>query len=295
MVGAAKAGTTSLHDYLSRHPDIYLSNPKEPKYMSLTANKFPHTGPRDSEVDAAIIKTLEDYAALFRGGKNEKIVGEASADYLYFHETVIPLIKEMSPDAKILILLRNPVDRAFSAYRHMLSDGRETLSFEEALEREKERMRANYEFIWYYKDVGFYERQVRSYLTAFGEASVKVCLQNDLNEDPENVMCDIFKFLGVDENFTPDFSRRLNVSVIPKSESLESFLTDYEHPAKKILRPVLLSAIGRENTERLVNYFKQENKLRIKAGTRKRLIETYREDILKLEKLINRDLSMWLK
>ena len=122
-----------------------------------------------------------------------------------------------------------------------------------------------------------------------------MCLQDDLDENPENVIRDVFGFLGVDENFTPDFSRRLNVSSIPKSESIESFLTDYEHPAKKILRPMLLSTIGKENTERLVNYFRQRNKLRIKPGTRKRLIKTYRQDIIKLEKLINRDLKMWLK
>lgn len=233
--------------------------------------------------------------ALFRAAKNEKIVGEASADYIYFHETVIPLIKDISPDAKILILLRNPVDRAFSAYRHMLRDGRETLSFEEALERESERMSTNYEFIWYYKDVGLYERQVRAYITAFGEHNVKVCLHDDLDENPGGVMRDIFRFLGVDENFTPDFSRRLNVSSVPKSESFESFLTDYEHPIKKVLRPVLLSAIGKENTESLVNYFKERNQLRMKSKTRKLLIEAYREDILKLEQLINRDLSVWLR
>ncbi len=208
---------------------------------------------------------------------------------------MIPLIKEISPEAKILILLRNPVYRAFSAYRHMLRDGRETLSFEEALKREPERMNANYEFIWYYKDVGFYERQVRAYLSAFGEAGVKVCLQDDLDENPAEVVRDVFGFLGVDENFTPDFSRRLNLSSIPKSESLESFLTDYEHPVKRILRPVLLSTIGKENTERLVNYFKKRNRLRMKSKTRKYLTETYREDILKLEKLIKRDLSTWLK
>jgi len=280
---------------LSRHPDIYLSTPKEPKYLSLTANKFPHTGPRDSEVDEAIIKTRDDYMALFQDAGNERIVGEASADYLYFYEIVIPLIGEMNPGAKILILLRNPVDRAFSAYRHMLRDERETLSFEEALDREPERMSANHEFIWYYKDVGFYEPQVSAYIAAFGEPNVKVCLQDDLDENPEEVLQDIFRFLGVDENFAPDFDRRLNVSSIPKSESFESFLTDNEHPVKKILRPVLLSTIGKENTESLVNYFKRRNKLVMKPKTRKLLTETYREDILKLEKLINRDLSGWLR
>ena len=222
-------------------------------------------------------------------------MGEASADYLYFHETVIPLINEINPEAKILILLRNPVDRAFSAYRHMLRDRRETLSFEEALEREPERMSANYEFIWYYRDVGFYEPQVRAYMSAFGEDSVKVCLQDDLDESPANVIHEVFRFLGVDENFTPDLGRRLNVSSIPKSESFESFLIDYEHPVKKILRPVLLSTIGKVNTEKLVNYFKERNQLRMKPKTRTHLIETYREDILNLEQLINRDLSGWLR
>ena len=161
LVGAAKAGTTAVYAYISQHPEIYLSPLKEPKHLSISANKFPHNGPGDKKVDDGIIKSREEYLNLFKDAENVKVVGESSADYLYFYNSVIPLIKTISPYAKILIMLRNPVDRAYSAYRHMLMDNRENLSFEKALKYEDQRRSRNYEFIWFYKDVGFYYKQVK--------------------------------------------------------------------------------------------------------------------------------------
>ena len=294
IVGAAKAGTTSIYAYLSQHPDIYLSPLKEPKFFSVSANEFPHNGPGDSNVDSSIIRNWDDYIELFKDAGHEKVIGEASADYLYFNKTVIPLIYKISPDAKILIILRNPTDRAFSAYRHMLKDKRESLSFEEAIKAEVKRKRDNFEFIWFYKDVGYYYHQVLEYLKTFNKGFVKICLYDDLTENSSEVTRDILRFLEVDEGFSPDITVKHNVSEIKRNESIDHFLTEYDHPVKKLLRPLLLYTLGHDNTEKIVDYFKHKNVLRMRSKTRKHLIDIYREDIQKLEDLIERDLPLWL-
>ncbi len=271
-----------------------MSFQKEPKYLSIPANKFPHNGPGDKRVDDRIIKSREEYLNLFKDASSEKVIGESSADYLYFHNSVIPQIKTFCPQAKILIMLRNPVDRAYSAYRHMIMDKRENLSFEKALKSEDSRRKKNYEFIWYYRDVGFYYEQVRHYIDSFGRGNVKICLYDDFAENPLNVTKGIYKFLGVDEDFTPNTAVKYNVGPSVHNKSFEDFLVKYDHPVKKALRPMLLNTIGKRYTEALVNYFMHKNALSMKHETRKHLIEIYRDDILKLENLISRDLSGWL-
>jgi hypothetical protein len=295
IVGAAKSGTTSLYNYLIQHPDIYLSPLKEPKYLSSSANKFPHKGPGDIYVDNMVIKTWDEYLQLFAGVRNEKCIGEASADYLYFYKCVIPLIKIINAEAKIIIILRNPIERAFSAYKHLVRDGREMLSFEKALDIEEQRKKENYEFIWFYKDVGFYYNQVKAYLEAFGITRVRVYLFDDFSKKPFDIINDIFKFLEVNKDFIPDMSPKYNVSEVPRIKFLQRFLMNYNHPIKKLSRPILLKTIGKENTERLVNYFKKKNKKIINPKTREYLAQLYRDDILKLQDLIKRDLSKWLK
>ncbi|MEW6145497.1 MAG: sulfotransferase [Thermodesulfobacteriota bacterium] len=294
LVGAAKAGTTAVHVYLYQHPEVFMSFLKEPKYLSISANKFPHNGPGDEKVDDGIIKSREEYLDLFKDAGDEKVIGESSADYLYFHDTVIPLIKTICPSAKILIMLRNPVDRAYSAYRHMIMDEREDLSFEKALKQEAKRRQENYEFIWFYKDVGFYYEQVKHYIESFGREYVMVCLYDDFVADSAAVMKDIYRFLDVDEGFAPNTGVKYNVGPTVRSEYFEEFLVKYEHPVKRVLRPILLNTIGKGYTEALVNYFIRRNTLSMKPRTRKRLIELYRDDILKLEGLIDRNLSGWI-
>lgn len=293
IIGAAKSGTTSLYKYLSRHPQVFVSLVKEPKFFSLTANVFPHTGPGDDIVDKTIVRTMEEYLALFENCKDEKYLCEASADYLYFHKTVAPRLKDFNPDAKIIILLRNPVDRAFSAYKHMVRDGREALTFENAIKNENMRRALNYEFIWYYIDVGFYYAQVKTYISYF-EENVKIILYDDLSTHPIRVLNDIAFFLNIKKDVWPSLIDIYNASQVPRFKMVDFFLNDNSKPLKKILRPLVLKILGKESTERMVNYLKNKNTLNMKRRTRAYLIDIYKEDILKLQTLIDKDLSAWL-
>ncbi|ADG12893.1 sulfotransferase [Methanocaldococcus infernus ME] len=295
IVGAAKSGTTSLYHYLKEHPEIYMSPIKEPKFITSNFLKFPFQGIGDHLVERSIIKTWEDYTKLFSKVKNEKAIGEASADTLYYYKNSIKYIKKYLGEPKIIIILRNPIDRAFSAYLHLLRDNREYLTFEEALKVEKKRIKLNWDFIWHYKNVGFYYKQVKAYMKYFSE--VKIYLYDDLKKDTLKVVQDIYKFLEVNDSFVPTSIKiKFNVSGIPKNRFLHRFLTQ-PNPLKSVIKPFAKALIPKDMREKIMNKLIQINleKLQMKPETRSYLKNLYRKDILRLQDVIERDLSHWLK
>jgi hypothetical protein len=148
------------------------------------------------------------------------------------------------------------VERAYSAFLHMVRDCREPLKdFSQALENEEARICNNWEHIWHYQQAGFYYAQLQRYLAKFNPGQIRVYLFEDFNLNPLSVLQDIFQFLGVDESFIPDISEKQNASERPTS-SAKSALTTQVY---------------------------------------QQLIEVYREDIWRLQELIQRDLSNWLE
>ncbi|WP_407635122.1 sulfotransferase domain-containing protein [Thermodesulfobium narugense] len=292
MVGAPKAGTTSLYHYLSKHPQVFMSKVKEPKFFSYISGHRNFNGPGDSEGERDIIKTFEEYKRLFLNSNGSKILGECSVDSLYYYESVIPKIKEhLGKEVKIFIILRNPIDRAYSSYIYHLRDGRENLSFENALNEEEKRIKDNWEFMWHYKSVGLYFNQVSAYLENF--KNTKVCLFEDLKINPHCLMKELFNFLDVDSEFVPDdLETKYNESGIPRHRSLYNFLNK-PNPFKSVIKNFL----PKNFRIKLKNKFMHKLLVkaeRMNADTRKYLIDFYKEDIIRLQKLIDRDLSRWL-
>jgi len=191
IIGAAKCGSTALYYYLKQHPEISFPTLKEPKFFSSSEQKFPHLGVGDQSVDKFTIKSFEEYEKLFQNIKNKK-VGEASADTVYFHKQSIPLIKEKLGDVPVIIVIRNPTKRAFSAYMYLKRDSRETLSFKDGLNKEENRLLDNYDFIWAYKKCGLYSKQLKAFLDNF--TNVKIVLQEDLQHNTHKVLKDVFRF-----------------------------------------------------------------------------------------------------
>ena len=136
IIGSAKGGTSSLHYYLRQHPQIFMPDLKEPRFFALEGGILNFQNP-DSAINYNSITTLREYESLFANVTNELGIGEASPLYLY-SEKAARRIKHYVPDAKLMVILRNPVDRAFSCYTHLLREGYETLSFEAALKAESE-------------------------------------------------------------------------------------------------------------------------------------------------------------
>jgi len=168
------------------------------------------------------------------------------------------------------------------------------LAFEDALEAEDNRKSKNWAFGWHYKSVGFYYNQVKAYLESFSE--VMVCLYDDLKNDPMDLVRRIFIFLGVDPGFTPDTSVRLNISGIPKSRFAHNLLTKptlLKTTIKVVTKPLFLKPKARKLKDTLIR--KNLRRPEMKTETHEYLKNLYREDILKLQDLINKDLSHWLK
>lgn len=248
-------------------------------------------GPGDGKVEETITENLEQYQLLFDEYKNEKAIGDISPEYLYFYENAIPQIKkDLGDAAKIIVILRSPVERAFSGYTHFKRDNRESLTFEEGLSLEKERMAKNWIWAWQYKNSGLYFKQVKSYLDNF--ENVKVIVFEDFKNDAPKVLKEICDFLEIDSGFEFDTSYKYNVSGDPKSQLLYQLETSRGliNVIKKFVPAKLVQKIKKNWTGE-----KQMIKPEISANTKNELIDFFKGDILKLEKLIQKDLSNWLK
>lgn len=299
IIGAQKSGTTALYHHLKQHPQVYMPPEKEPHFFALEDESIDFQGPRDQEILNHIAVTdLQAYRGLFGGVTDEKAVGEASAVYLYSPKACWR-IKHYIPEARLIVILRNPADRAYSSFLHMIRDGREPLDdFEEALGEEEARIQDNWGPIWHYKRAGFYYGQVKRYLETFGREQIKVYLYEDLKNDPGGMLEDVFRFLEVDDTFVPDVSGNYNVAGVPKSKplhGLHGFLIK-PHPLKSALKPFVPKNLRRRAVASLVNGIRNRNLIKplFLPETRGRLLAEYEEDVLKLGSLIERDLSGWL-
>lgn len=290
IVGAAKCGTTPLYFYLKQHPDIFIPGMKECRFFS---EMPPFNGPQSEIYRKRSTHTLEEYKLLFSGVTNEKALGDASPDYLYFYEQSIKNIKKIDGSPRIIIILRNPVNRAFSNYLHLVRGGWEELSFEEALELEEKIKKDNWLWVRYYKDIGFYYQQVKAYLENF--ENVRIYLYEDFKKDNLKVIKDIFSFLNVDDSFIPDTKTKYNVSGIPKNRLLHKLITK-SNLIKSLIGPIVNFGISKEKRIKIIESLgsKLLTRPEMKPETREYLKNLYREDILKLQELLKKDLSRWL-
>ena len=288
IVGAAKCGTTSLHNYLKQHPDIFMSKQKEPHFLI-------NSDIGEDRIHKAIT-VLEDYEDMFKTDSIYKYKGESSVMYLAFPEFSIKNIKKyLDPDVKIIIMLRNPVERAFAGYLHNLRyNPSENLSFEEAFEKSEARYYQQRDITpdTRYLHVGNYYSQVESFMSMFND-NVLVIMYEDYVSDIDLCLANVFDFLDIDK-ISVDTSRRHMVGgwifkrkflrnlLIPKNNFkslIKSFL-----PNKKIRKAV---------KQKIMNMSTVKNPS-ISKDMHKKLTEYYRKDIDNLSKLLNKELNCWI-
>jgi Sulfotransferase domain len=286
IVGAAKSGTTSLYKYLIQHPSVFMPDLKEPHFFG---EWHPSTAVTD----------LAKYLDLFAGAPKEIQAGEATTAYLY-SRTAAQEIKRFQPHAKILMVLRNPVDRAYSNYWDQREgkyseqkDPAEPLSFEEALDAEPRRISQGWGYAFHYVEGSRYAEQVARYLDVFGHKAVQIHLFEDFIRDAKRICRDTFSFLQVDPDYPIEVGKAYNPSGPPRSVLLSKLVYDrmiIKEPIKKVL-PVAL----RRNIKEWVRAKNARPAPKMNPETRSRLQAIFREDILRLEELIGRDLSQWLE
>ena len=293
IIGAAKSGTTSLFNYLAQHPQVY-TKAKEPGFFAYEGQTVQLAGPEDqARFERRVIAERRPYEALFDGVTTEKAWGEASVAYLYLPGAA-ERIRRYAPEMRLIAILRHPADRAFSSYWHMRRDGRELLpTFEEALEAEEARIQAGWDYIWHYVRLGFYYEQLRRYYDLFPAAQMAVFLFDEFKSDPAGTVRAVCRFLEIDDSFTPDTSVQYNVSGVPRLRRLHQFVSR-PNRVKGALRPFVPLAARRKIGTQLKSWNVNGRKPVVAAQTRQQLQAIYREDILRLQTLIDKDLSGWL-
>lgn len=293
IIGSQKSGTSSLYRYLKAHPQIFMTRIKEPKFFALESDDFGFNAPYSLPEEVARIADFDAYQALFADAGDETALGEASTWYLHTPGTA-ERIRKYIPDVKLIAILRQPVERAYSNFLH----ARNYLKIEpyhdfaQAIRAEDERFRQQWGHPWYYKRKGFYYRHLKPYFDTFQREQIRVYLMDDLKADAATRLKDIYRFLDVDDTFQPDFARRYNVSAnSARSQTLHNVLNK-PHPVKAALRRLLPPTVRRQLKLKL----QQKNRApqTISPEIRAELMREFKGDILKLQDLIGRDLSTWL-
>jgi hypothetical protein len=269
IVGAPKAGTTSLYHYLDQHPEIYMSAIKEPNYFAdeirvenlaeelreaadkdLEEQREFLRGPMTEKRSGGMISEWDDYLRLFQNARAEKALGEASVCYLW-SRTAAANIRAKIPGAKIIMVLRDPSEIAFSLYVQSVAGGHIRGTFRETLEACRRNTSEKFSVVYPFLELGLLYEQVKRFLEAFPREQVLIVFYEQYRERQGEMFGQIFRFLGVDAQFTPDTSQRYHE-------------------------------------------FREGGQLVIDPRDREWLVEYYREDVRRLAGLLGRDLSSWV-
>jgi hypothetical protein len=307
LVGAPKAGSTSLYYHLRQHPDIYMSPMKEPSYFSFELRPENYApafkaralqvvertqqylrGPMTEVSPGGMVTDWQDYLRLFAAAGAQHAVGEASVCYMVSH-TAAAAIAALYPHAKILMVLRSPADRAFSQYLQVLAEGHVTGSFQQyvraCLRHSGEGLGVHEPFL----EMGFYAAQVQRYIDCFPRNRIGIWIYEEHLAQPSELLRQIFRFLEVEENFQPDTSARHHQPRVPKmagsSRALQWARTS------TFSRKVLPGPVRRAVRD---VFYRPPGAVTMSAADRTLMHEFYAGDVRKLETILNRDLSGWL-
>jgi hypothetical protein len=287
IAGAPKCGTTSLYFYLQQHPEIFFPKIKEPHFFSKKYKMLPFQGPKDDRLGSNRHKDLSfrNYEYLFQKANTNQMIGEASADYIYYSECAQDIYNVLG-DVKIIIILRNPIQRAYSAYLNMVRDGHEFLSFSQALNEETNRIRLNWDFMWYYKDVGYYYKNILKFKEIF--SNVYICFLDDIKSDINGTVKNLYTFLGVDNEYIPESNLIHNISGIPINTNIYKIINN------KYIYLLLKKTFG--SLGERINYKMNRAILKkrdIKFNDVQYLKSCYVTDVKKIQSIVGNDLSHW--
>jgi hypothetical protein len=223
VVGAAKCGTTSLFHYLKQHSDVFLPVQKELHYFAYDHLSRNTGGPGGARTLDFACATRQAYEAHYRHAGSQTAIGEVSPSYFYFPQVSERINLELD-GPKIVVILRDPIQKAYSQYMHLVRDNRETLPFFEALMAEQDRTAAGWTAMWRYAESSLYSQRITKYLEVFGEDRIKILLFEELSKNPAPVLDALFGFLGLAPRDAINTERVYNRSGHPRSRALADFL-----------------------------------------------------------------------
>lgn len=274
LVGVPRAGTTSLYRYLGQHPQVALSDIKEINFLSYPGEELARTRTPWLRFP---VRTIHEYERLFAGGSGRVAVDFSAS--CFRSPVAIDRIRQFVPDARLFLLLRDPVARAWSAYLNRVDKRYETRGPEEALVRGELAV-----------DNGFYSERLEAFRTAFGPGRVRVWLFDDLTARTHETVSEIFEYLGVDPAAPVDLTAVHNRAGVPRSTAVHRLLPGQQ---RRRQLAAILPAPARRAAQR-VRRLNLAPAPAIPPEVATRLKETYRDDIIRLEDILGRDLRSWL-
>ena len=286
LLGAPKAGTTALHVALAAHPQLHLSAVKEPKFFLTDGPPPTGGGPGDAQTYRGYVWQRPEYEALFEGAQG-RLCGESTT--LYLRDPAAHLrIRALVPQAKLIAVLRDPVDRAHSNWAHLRSAGLEPESdFLHACTREDDRAEAGWGPFWRYLGLGRYGEQLQHLYSVFPREQVLLLMYRDLRERPLETLDQVCAFLGVQTGL---------VSEVP-AENVTAHVE--RTPLNDLLHRVTSSGLRRVLPDRVhgaaVRMLQREQRTRtaLQPGERRLLIPNFAEDVALLEELTGRSYAHW--
>ncbi len=292
IVGAQKSGTSALTGWLAQHPQVYMSFPKEPGYLAFGKHGYPYKdgSGKDAPASQYVVTDEGAYLNLFANATpRQSIVGEASTWYFAL-PGMAEKIKAYSSKAKIIVMLRDPVERAYSAWCHAKSDSLEPCeSFSAALAQESGR--GDVEFLLRYRRMGLYSEALAEYQSAFSPAQLLILFYDDLRVNPPLLWQQVCVFLSINPIPTPAFEHRYNRTGQPRNRLVHRLLRSYR--LKRLVRSFLPHRLSISLKQRVDTANLQEFPA-IDATSKAELKAYFRSDIEQLSRLTQRDLSAWL-
>jgi hypothetical protein len=296
IAGAPKAGTTALHAALATHPDLYLSPVKEPKYY-LTGGRPParseHRGPGDAHSAREWVWRRDDYLGLFAGAPPETVRGESTPFYLYDRSAQERLVADV-PGIKVIAVVRDPVDRAWSNWVHLRADGLEPeADFLRAVRLEERRIADGWAPFWHYRGLGRYGEQVHHLLELLPRPQVLVLRYRALVDHPRETLDRVSTFLGVStgvahtvdpENVKPYVADSARHRALARVVRAGAALGAYARPQvwRRLSRPIT-AALHAARTHRPT----------IPVAVRREVLEPLLPDIALLEELLGESFEDW--
>jgi len=293
VVGAAKTGSTALYNYMQQHPEIFLSNEVKESYFFIRPKSILNNGTGYHE--GSVIDDEEFYYGLYRNvDQKQKAIGEVCTSYLYYYRDTIKHIKDEIGDPKIIIVIRNPIDRSYSEYLQMVRNNLVNETFEEALAKEKTRISEGWWWGFHPTAVSFYSDAIKAYLNNFSQVKIKV--YDDFINAPLKYIQDIFAFLDVDQSFAPNMEKKHNISMIPKNKYLYKLIYS-KKPRISSQREFYKKILPRRLKDKLIKYYYKKNfqKSPMNPETKEKLRKYFRNEILELQNLTGRNLAHWIE
>ncbi len=297
VIGAGKSGTTSLDNYLRQHPQVFMPPIKEPNFygFELYSEKDFLSDPEELEYFKCSITDKSEYLNLFKGVEKSFMKGEVSNTYMY-HDNACFQIKKYIPHVKLIAILRQPAERLYSRFLHLVRESRmPTNSFSDCLQEGN---------IWWKRNdlvqEGFYFKHLSKFYDHFPKSQLKVILYEDFRKDPHKQLSEVYSYLGLANDFQPDMSVSFNKSGFIKNKFYDNIFgqTGLVTKTAQAIIPskMYLQLKHSQMLHRILNNVRQRNLHRphLDEGLKDNVTSLYTEDIQSLSALIGKDLKHWL-